>query len=154
MIVVNGPRSSGLNSWDRRNEKARNHFNGYVDTYPAFLSQLHYLIPSEPGVLSSAMASLKVGLVHDQTRLWTVDQAIESYGFLRHKVEELARSRQDSEYLRPRGNPSVVAHTQSSGGPAIKDGRISKRHSKRVEKRKLRSLQLATEKKLDELSME
>ncbi|VDO85689.1 unnamed protein product [Haemonchus placei] len=156
VIVVNGPRSSELNSWDRMNEKARNHLNGYVDTYPAFLSQLHYLIPSEPGVLSSAMACLKVGLVQDQKRWWAVDQAVEFYGFLRHQVKEFVQleSVKIPKALRPRGNPSVVVRTQSSGGPAIRDGRISKRHLKRVEKRKLRSLQRATERRLDELSME
>ncbi|XGW29183.1 hypothetical protein V3C99_008748 [Haemonchus contortus] len=56
--------------------------------------------------------------------------------------------------LRPRGNPSVVVHAQPSGEPVIKDGRVFKRHSKRVQKRKLRSLQRATKKKLDNLSME
>ncbi|XGW13740.1 hypothetical protein V3C99_000224 [Haemonchus contortus] len=40
----------------------------------------------------------------------------------------------------PRGNPSVVDRTQSSGEPAIKDRRISNRHLKRAGKRKLRSL--------------
>ncbi|VDO61997.1 unnamed protein product [Haemonchus placei] len=134
----------------------RNHSNGYVDIYPAFLSQLHYILPLERRVLSSAMACLEVGLVHDGNRWWTVDQAIEFYGFLGHQVKEFVQLEtvKIPKALRPKGNSSVVVHTQSSGGPAVKDGQISKCHLKSVEKRKLRSLQRATEKKLDDPSME
>ncbi|KAK5971671.1 hypothetical protein GCK32_006177 [Trichostrongylus colubriformis] len=91
VTVVNGPRSVELHSWDRLNEKARSHMTGYLNTYPAYMSRLHYLIPSEPGVLSPTMACLKVGVVHDPNRWWAVEQATEFYEFLRQQVIEVVQ---------------------------------------------------------------
>ncbi|KAK5969000.1 Integrase catalytic domain-containing protein [Trichostrongylus colubriformis] len=155
VTVVNGPRSVELHSWDRLNEKSRSHMTGYLDTYPAFMSRLHYLIPSEPGVLSPAMACSKVGVVHDPNRWWAVEQATEFYESLRQQVKEIVQLEplRIPKSMRPRGKPSGGTHARASGGPAIKVGGVSKRHLKRVEKRNARSMQRAAEKKLSELKM-
>ncbi|KAK6062095.1 hypothetical protein COOONC_00244 [Cooperia oncophora] len=98
VIVVNGPRAVEENSWDRLNAKTRSHINGYVDTYPSFLNQIHCLVPAEPGILSSTMACLKVGVVHNPDRWWPVEQAVEFFEFLRQS-EGLREARRckDSE---------------------------------------------------------
>ncbi|KAK6036274.1 hypothetical protein COOONC_26221 [Cooperia oncophora] len=148
VIVVNGPRAVEENSWDRLNAKTRSHINGYVDTYPSFLNQIHCLVPAEPGILSSTMACLKVGVVHNPDRWWPVEQAVEFFEFLR-QVKDYVKldAVKIPKSMKPRGNPS------EEEARSRLDGRISKRHLKRVEKRKMRSLERATAKKLDELKM-
>ncbi|KAK6038313.1 hypothetical protein COOONC_24182, partial [Cooperia oncophora] len=151
VIIVNGPRAVEENSWDRLNAKTRSHINGYVDTYPSFLNQIHCLVPAEPGILSSTMACLKVGVVHNPDRWWPVEQAVEFFEFSEGLRE--ARLCKDSENHEAE-RKSVGSKKRSVVWKAvIKVGRISKRHLKRVEKRKLRSLERATEKKLEQLKM-
>ncbi|KAK6033274.1 hypothetical protein OSTOST_00502 [Ostertagia ostertagi] len=141
---------------DRLNEKARCHLQGYMDAFPAFVSQIHDMIPAEPGVLKSSMACLKVGVVHDPERWWHVEQAMEFYNFLRFLVKEVA----DLEVLkvpksmqRSAGQPSTSRQRELSGVPKVRDGRVSKRHLKRVKKRKARALERAAQKHFEDLSI-
>ncbi|KAK6061638.1 hypothetical protein COOONC_00694 [Cooperia oncophora] len=151
VIVVNGPRAVEENSWDRLNAKTRSHINGYVDTYPSFLNQIHCLVPAEPGILSSTMACLKVGVVHNpigggqwsKRPVFRVSQTRKDY--VKLDAVKIPKS------MKPRGNPSEGRSAQSSGGPDDKGWPHF--HLKRVEKRKMRSLERATAKKLDELKM-
>ncbi|VDL83425.1 unnamed protein product [Nippostrongylus brasiliensis] len=137
--IVNGPRSVENASWDRMNETARLHVLGYMDGHSQFVPQLHDLIPAEPGVLLSSMACLKVGVVKDPRKWLTPGQALEFYEFLRAQLDGV-----DLEPVKlPRGLQETLAGKPSGrpGQPAHKDGRISKRHLKRVEKRRQRSEQ-------------
>ncbi|KAL6737710.1 hypothetical protein Aduo_011329 [Ancylostoma duodenale] len=153
VFVVNGPRSNEVNSWDRLNEKARQHLHTYLDTHPDLLPQLRDLVPAEPGVLRAGMACLMVGIVEDPHRWWSWAQATEFYRYLRNQLRDmvmLEEIRMPKSAMKT-GKPSGP---ESLGKPALRDGRISKRHLKRVEKRKERSLRRATEKALNSLDLD
>lgn len=81
--LVNGPRSTEDQSWDRMNEKAHCHIMGYINNHPDFVPQLHDNISAEAGILRSSMACLRVGLVHDPRKWWTAEQAVEFFNKLR-----------------------------------------------------------------------
>ncbi|KAL6723814.1 hypothetical protein Aduo_018780 [Ancylostoma duodenale] len=153
--VVNGPRSIEDNSWNRMNQKAREHMVGYLDANPDFLPQLHDLVPAEAGVLKASMACLKVGVVKDPRKRWDAPQALEFYGYLRTQLADTLHLEEMKmpKSMRPTGQPSGRAISNVSGVPAIRDGRISKRHLKRVEKRKQRSLQRAAERELSGMTL-
>ncbi|KIH58474.1 hypothetical protein ANCDUO_11320 [Ancylostoma duodenale] len=153
VFVVNGPRSNEVNSWDRMNEKARQHLQSYFDTHPDLLPQLRDLVPAEPGVMKSGMACLMVGVVEDPLRWWPWPQATEFYRYLRSQLSSMVTLEEVRlpKSAQKTGKPSEAR--ELPGKPAIRDGRVSKRHLKRVEKRKERSLRRATEKALDELGL-
>ncbi|VDP45495.1 unnamed protein product [Heligmosomoides polygyrus] len=143
--IVNGPRSVEDQSWDRLNQKTRSHVLSYIDHHPEFLAQLHDKIPPEAGILKASMACLKVGLVRDPRKWWTTQQAVEFYNKLRVQLqndlnlEEVTVPKSMREA--PAESPSGSRHLGMSGVSAVQDGRISKRHLKRVERRKQRSEQ-------------
>ncbi|VDO45798.1 unnamed protein product [Heligmosomoides polygyrus] len=141
--IVNGPRSCEDASWDRMNESARHHMLGYLDFHPQFAMQVNDLIPSEPGVLRASMACLRVGVIQDPRKWMTARQALEFFNFLRAQLDgmnlepvKLPKGLEE----RLTGNPSEK-RSAGPGRPAHMDGRISKRHLKRVEKRRQRSEQ-------------
>ncbi|EYC46137.1 hypothetical protein Y032_0406g892 [Ancylostoma ceylanicum] len=89
VLVVNGPRSNEVNSWDRMNEKARQHLRSYFDTHPDLLLQLRDLVPTEPGVTKSGMACSRIGVVEDPRRWWQWAQVTEFYRYLRSQLSSL-----------------------------------------------------------------
>ncbi|KIH63070.1 hypothetical protein ANCDUO_06636 [Ancylostoma duodenale] len=137
------------------NQKAREHMVGYLDANPDFLPQLHDLVPAEAGVLKASMACLKVGIVKDPRKWWDAPQALEFYSYLRAQLSDTLHPKEMKmpKSMRPTGQPSRRATSNVSGVPAIRDGRISKRHLRRVEKRKRRSLQRAAKKELSEMTL-
>lgn len=155
--LVNGPRSCDDHSWDRLNGRVRSHLLSYADMHPEFLQQVHNLVPAEPGILKASMASLTVGVVSDPHRWWTWTQAVEFYAFLRAQLKETLLLEDvrlpKSERSHPAGNPSGVRHRDTPGASAVKDGRITKRHLKRVEKIKQRSAQRLMERKLGDMEL-
>ncbi|VDO92581.1 unnamed protein product [Heligmosomoides polygyrus] len=155
--MVNGPRSGEDGSWNRLNEKARGHVLGYLDHHPEFVAQWHALVPAEAGRVKASMACLRVGLVHDPMKWWDVTSAMEFYGQLCTQMQKyglILKALQVPRSLRPAGKPLVGSRGPgSSGAPAIKDGRVSKRHLKRVEKRQERSRCRAAERALQHMSV-
>lgn len=155
--MVNGPRSGEDGSWNRLNEKARGHVLGYLDHHPEFVAQWHDLVPAEAGRVKASMACLRVGLVHDPMKWWDVTSAMEFYGQLCTQMQKyglILEALQVPRSLRPAGKPLVGSRGPgSSGAPAIKDGRVSKRHLKRVEKRQERSRCRAAERALQHMSV-
>ncbi|VDL61775.1 unnamed protein product, partial [Nippostrongylus brasiliensis] len=155
--LVNGPRSAEDQSWDRMNQKARSHVLSYIDHHPQFLEQLHDKTPPEAGILSASMACLKVGLVRDPRKWWTAPQAVEFYNKLRVQLQDdltLGEIRMPKSVKEtPAGTPSGSQRLSLSGTPAVKDGRISKRHLKRVERRRQRSEQKKLEKQMEFVSL-
>ncbi|KHJ81039.1 hypothetical protein OESDEN_19278 [Oesophagostomum dentatum] len=151
--LVNGPRSSDIHSWDRLNEKAHQHIHTCTDMHPDLLTQVHDLIPAEAGVMKRDMACLMVGVVEDPRRWWQVTQATE---FFRYRQNQLKPPISLEDIRVPRSMRSAGKPPESHGKlgkPAIRDGRISKRHLKRVENRKERSLRRATEKALEKCTL-
>ena len=124
------------------NENARKQIHGYADARPELLPQLHDFIPAEPGVMKVGMVCLMVGVVDDPRRWWNVTPATEFYKYLRNQLRpyvlleevKVPRSMQSHLTAKPSGN------RERPGQPTSRDGRISKRHLKRVEKKKERSL--------------
>ncbi|KIH43465.1 hypothetical protein ANCDUO_26528 [Ancylostoma duodenale] len=99
------------------------------------------------------MACLMVGIVEDPHRWWSWAQATEFYRYLRNQLRDmmtLEEIRMPKSAMKT-GKPSGP---ESLGKPALRDGRISKRHLKRVEKRKERSLRRATEKAPNSLDLD
>ncbi|KAL6726737.1 hypothetical protein Aduo_008677 [Ancylostoma duodenale] len=128
VFVVNGPRSNEI----------------YCPSYVTWCRQ-------KPGVMKSGMACLMVGVVEDPLRWWPWPQATEFYRYLRSQLSSMVTLEEVRlpKSAQKTGKPSEAR--ELPGKPAIRDGRVSKRHLKRVEKRKERSLRRATEKALDEL---
>ncbi|VDO20404.1 unnamed protein product [Heligmosomoides polygyrus] len=128
---------------------------GYINNHLDFVPQLHDKIPAEAGILRSSMACLRVGLVHDPRKWWTAEQAVEFFNKLCGQLQDEL----ELEEIRVPKNLKVNAGTSregrldSSGLPAVKDGRVSKRHLKRVEKRRLRSEAKQLEKKLQRVDI-
>ncbi|VDP37744.1 unnamed protein product [Heligmosomoides polygyrus] len=116
-------------NWDRLNQKRRSHVLSYIDHHPEFLAQLHDEIPPEAGILKASMACLKKDL----------------------NLEEVTVPKSMREA--PAESLSGSQHLGMSGVPAVRDGRISKRHLKRVERRKQRSEQKKLEERMETVNL-
>ncbi|KAK6018546.1 zinc knuckle [Ostertagia ostertagi] len=142
--MVNGPRSCDDGSWNRMNQRARTHILGYLDDHADFAQQWHDLLPEDVGVLKASMACLRVGVVEDPRKWWEVPRALEFFDHLTRQLKEHGvqlEALKVPKSMKVSGGPAHTVNKVGGGGPPIKDGRISKRHLKRVEKRQERSRQ-------------
>ncbi|KAK6056783.1 zinc knuckle [Cooperia oncophora] len=152
--MVNGPRSYDDGSWNRMNEKARSHILGYLNEHAGFVEQWHDLLPEEMGVWRASMACLRVGVVQDHRKWWEAPQALEFYGHLVRQMETHGVQLEPLKMPRSMRAPGGPVPGQSSSGrPPLRDGRISKRHLKRIERRQDRNRQRQIVKGIENMAL-
>ncbi|KAL6724147.1 hypothetical protein Aduo_019062 [Ancylostoma duodenale] len=93
-------------------------------------------MPAEPGVMKAGMACLMVGVVEDPHRWWAWAQATEFYRYLKNQLSSMITLEEVRvpKTVQKTGKPSEARDLP--GRPTIRDGRVSKRHLRRAEKKK------------------
>ncbi|EYC16809.1 hypothetical protein Y032_0032g2506 [Ancylostoma ceylanicum] len=165
VIFVNGPRSADWNAWDRMNDRARASIAAFVDLKPHLLHQVVSLLPEGPGAMRPNMACFLVGVAPADGSWLSETAALEYYSYLKKQVSSAGvhledirlatfrANRHGATRSDERGKPAQQA-SEGVGKPAIRDGRISKRHLRRVQLRKERSKLRAAAKKFEQLNVD